>query len=469
MATAHSTKWTQRDVDALTNTTDNVIRRFDPDTDPDLKGFGVAISPADAKSYILSFTSPVDGKRKFARLESFDNITLKQARLKARRTREDIDEGNDPVLELKAQREAEKKAQRQAKIRSKLVKGNVQPDTFDELWGLYIASLEKRGAPGAKDYQIVYRLYIGPGIGSLRPADVSFDDCLDVISTISDRGAYTLAINAKRMMSGAFAWALNAKLDAALRNIVPDYGLRHNPARDISTKSIADLREARKNKVLSEGGVPAGERYLREAELKDLWARIDPSDGYRDMEAANAIAVMLLLSTGQRVEEVLSAPWSEFDLDDKTWAISARRRKQRQKLKADHIVPMCDLHVTLLNTLRPITGRSQWLFPNSKDTAPRSHQVFNQAVQRLCKAKGKPFQHFSPRDLRRTFKTLAGAEKVGISAIDRDRIQGHGEGGIRKAYDKGNYLPQKRAAMEVWCQYLVELTAAKDNVVRLVT
>jgi hypothetical protein len=54
---------------------------------------------------------------------------------------------------------------------------------------------------------------------------------------------------------------------------------------------------------------------------------------------------------------------------------------------------------------------------------------------------------FSPRDLRRTFKTLGGS--FGISLEMRNRLQGHALTDVGSVhYDRYDYLTQKREAME---------------------
>lgn len=64
------------------------------------------------------------------------------------------------------------------------------------------------------------------------------------------------------------------------------------------------------------------------------------------------------------------------------------------------------------------------------------------------------------RDLRRTWKTLAG--KVGISKEIRDRIQNHALQDVSsKNYDRWSYLPEKRAAMAKWDRYVRGLLARK--------
>jgi len=74
------------------------------------------------------------------------------------------------------------------------------------------------------------------------------------------------------------------------------------------------------------------------------------------------------------------------------------------------------------------------------------------------------------RDLRRTWKTLAG--QAGISKELRDRIQNHTLQDVSsKSYDRWSYMPEKRNAMDVWDRFvrgLLNLTpSGGGNVVSL--
>jgi integrase len=66
------------------------------------------------------------------------------------------------------------------------------------------------------------------------------------------------------------------------------------------------------------------------------------------------------------------------------------------------------------------------------------------------------------RDLRRTWKTLAG--KAGLSKEIRDRLQNHTLQDVSsKSYDRWNYMPEKRAAMTKWDKFARALLAKKKS------
>jgi hypothetical protein len=68
------------------------------------------------------------------------------------------------------------------------------------------------------------------------------------------------------------------------------------------------------------------------------------------------------------------------------------------------------------------------------------------------------------RDLRRTWKTLAG--KSAVSKEIRDRLQNHTLQDVSsKSYDRWTYMPEKRAGMEKWDKFVTKLLSKKQAVV----
>jgi integrase len=79
----------------------------------------------------------------------------------------------------------------------------------------------------------------------------------------------------------------------------------------------------------------------------------------------------------------------------------------------------------------------------------------SRAVSRFCER--MKFRKFTPRDIRRTWKSRAG--EIGISKADRDKVQAHAIGSdvSSKHYDRYDYMTEKTAAMNAWCEFLQAL------------
>ena len=66
------------------------------------------------------------------------------------------------------------------------------------------------------------------------------------------------------------------------------------------------------------------------------------------------------------------------------------------------------------------------------------------------------------RDLRRTWKTLAG--KAGVPKEIRDRLQNHTLQDVSsKHYDRWQYMPEKREGMKKWNAFVTALLASKER------
>ena len=143
---------------------------------------------------------------------------------------------------------------------------------------------------------------------------------------------------------------------------------------------------------------------------------------YPDQDSADALR--LLLVTGCREQEALSAEWAQFDLDGTPfWNKPSHATKER---KMEH-VPLNDAALELLLNMRAKRNGSPFLFPGRKAGKPRVS--VRHAFQQVCQAAGlgeETSQGFRPslriHDLRHTFgSNLANR---GVSAQEIGRLMG---------------------------------------------
>lgn len=68
--------------------------------------------------------------------------------------------------------------------------------------------------------------------------------------------------------------------------------------------------------------------------------------------------------------------------------------------------------------------------------------------------------HVTNRDMRRTWKTLAG--KAGLTKEIRDRLQNHTLQDVSsKSYDRYSYIAEKREAMDIWDKFVRDMIRDK--------
>ena len=164
-----------------------------------------------------------------------------------------------------------------------------------------------------------------------------------------------------------------------------------------------------------------------------------------------------------RPGELRHAEWSEFDLDsaEPQWLIPAAKMKARR----DHLVPLASQVVTLLRELRLLTGPSptrkaaRYVFPAlTTPNRPMSENTENTALRRLGYDNTQMTAH--------GFRSLASTrlnEGFNGQRFDSDWIEmqlAHYEGGVRAAYNRAKYLPERRKMMQTWADYLDELRVA---------
>lgn len=262
--------------------------------------------------------------------------------------------------------------------------------------------------------------------------EVTPDDIVRVIKPIYDRDARVMADAVRINLHAAFNWGMKAEHDYRVKH-PRKWGIKSNPV-------MAVPRDTESKRV--------GTRWLNAKEYVDLlhWA-MAPG------RAQGRKAVALIALTGQRVHEII-------DLRPENWNSKARTLHwAKTKNGKPHTVPVCRMAAAILDGMR--AGAGGWYFPNSsKKGGPMPDGTVLGALKKYC-AKWK-LEHASPRDLRRTWKTLAG--EAGLTKQERDWLQNHTEGDVSsRHYDRWQYMPEKRAAVAKWEAWLDAQLKAADK------
>jgi len=380
--------------------------------------------------------------------ETENCLTLAKARRKAAPVRSMVDnEGIDPIEEEKRQEAA--RVSREA-------------GSFGALLDLYQTMLEEAGRASAGAVQETLSRHVPVTIRAIPAIRITRHHVMDMMEAVT-KSAAERGFSGKRTadmlrgyISSAYEFGIRASVSPEWRKRAKAFqSLEANPAHRVAK---------------FQPQVVVGERNLSNDEVVFLWNKA----GVEALSMDLALYLKLALALGgQRATELLHSEWSEFDMSERVWSIPMARRKIRNKAKhkEPHIVPINDIAASLLEQLSPLSGAGVYLFPDQSGKKPRTVDALNQAIKRFCNPQGKserkPFNHFSSRDIRRTAKTLMG--KAGLDKEIRDRIQGHAFGDVASQhYDRYDYLPEKRQALDKWGWWLDQLvTGKKAKVVQL--
>jgi integrase len=299
-------------------------------------------------------------------------------------------------------------------------------EPLGSLTAAYVADLRSRGAKVANIVEHILG-HAARAIGKDRPASsITPADIVPHLAAIHARGAEVQANTVRAYLSACFAYGLKAEHDFTRKRTGGGWGLTVNPVAAIPPNASA-------NRV--------GNRFLSPAELRTLWHWLLE---YRERSLI-ASALLLRIATGQRSEEVLRITEASYEKG------RGMVHWERTKNGRPHSIPLPRQAIEVMERLYP-NSHGLYFWHQFDPAKPAGQQSMQEVVKKFL-SEHRDFAPFTARDIRRTWKTLAG--DAGISKEMRDRLQNHVEGGVSaKHYDRYDYLPERRAAMDRWSDYL---------------
>lgn len=405
-----------------------------------------AIKPGDARKrlndgdglYLLLFVKggshgwrldySASGTRKTLSLGTYPDTGLALARRKAGDARKLISAGTDPSdarKSNKAQAELQREADRLADA------GLPAADSFEATareWH------ETRRGEWSTSYaeKVLARLvadvfpYIGrSGVGQVTPPDL-----LDVLRRIEARGVIETAHRAHESCSQVFRYAVGKGL------------VTSDPSRDL--KGLLRKPQTRH--------FPA---IVKPERLAELLRACDGYTGTPVVRAALYLAPMLLLRPG----ELRHGRWEEFNLDAAEWVVPPARMKRELDGKrhgAPHLVPLPHQAVVVLRDLHRLTGMGEWVFRGERHhDRPMSENTVNAALR----AMGFAADEVTGHGFRATARTML-AERLGVAdSIIEAQLAHSVKDSLGRAYNRTEFVEQRRTMMQAWADYLNRLRA----------
>lgn len=383
-------------------------------------GLYLEVSPAGSRRWFWKFYP--DGKESRLALGAYPAVSLKDARKArddAKRARQD---GVNPVQARQAERltNAVASATTFEAVAREFHgnKGHSWSDTHRAQW---LRCCEKD---------------LFPWLGALPLAEVKAPALLEVLRKVQARGALRLAHDLREYAGQVFRYGI-----ASGR-------CERNPA--------ADLRGALK--PYTERHMAAVLAPVRAGEL------LRAIDGYAGQPATRA-ALLLSALTFQRPGNIRAMEWAHVDLDAALWTIPAADMKRTVQAKINgrpHLVPLAPQAVAVLRELHPLTGHGRFVFP-SLLTGERcmSENTVRGALRRL----GYTNEDMTPHGFRAMARTLIAEQLPGIPQDVIEAQLAHGKSGpLGMAYDRAEYMEQRRRMMGEWADCLDRLRKGADVV-----
>lgn len=326
--------------------------------DGEVKGLGLRITKAGAKSYVLSYRA--DGRKRLMTLGRTSEMGLAKARELAGTALVRVRGGADP-LEEKAQRKALPTV----------------AEGVDEFFNTYVPKRKALGRMAdrtEKEYTRQAHKHILPKLGRKRIRDITKGDVERMLAPLPPIMANRVRALVSSMFTQFEHW---------------EYRPQHsNPARGIEMA----LEEAR-------------DRTLTESELSALGTALDGLDG----NPGAILAIRLAAVTGLRIGEVQNMRWT--DIDFQGGAVVLPKTKTGRRI---HTLPSAALAL-----LADVPRLGACVIPGRDPDSPLDYSSIQRHWVRACDAAGVSGARI--HDLRRTIMTEAAALGVGAHLL-RDMV-----------------------------------------------
>jgi integrase len=208
------------------------------------------------------------------------------------------------------------------------------------------------------------------------------------------------------------------------------------------------------------------QRVLRSQEIVFIW------EAAEDLGEPWAGFVHLLLLLGQRLREVAGMTWEELDLSAATWTIPGARTKN----KRDHLVPLPPRAVAILTGLQPNAKLRKGVVFSTNGRTPisgfsklkaRLDDLVQARVRKAGEGAGElpmPLDPWVFHDLRRSVGT--GCQALGFPIEHTEAVLNHvsgTRGGLAAIYQLHEYKDEKTAALNAWARHVEALLGKRDQ------
>jgi integrase len=372
------------------------ISRAKPGMHPDGRGLYLQVSGPSARSWVFRYT--INGRTHYLGLGSAYTIDLKRAREDARRAREMVHDGIDPIEHRKTKR-----------MQQRL--DAVKAMTFDECAEAYIAAHDPSWSnpKHRQQWRNTLRDYASPVFGDLAVSAVDTGLVLKVLEPLWTSRPET-------------ASRLRGRIESVL-DLAKVRGLRdgENPARWKGHLDHLLPARSKVRKVQHHAALPYGE-------INALVTLL------RAQKGITPRALEFAILTAARTGEVLGAKWSEIDTAAAMWTIPAGRMKGGR----EHRIPLCDRALAIIEEMH---GHDREL------VFPLSEKAMSMLLRRIGR------NDVTVHGFRSTFRDWAGEVTSFPNHVVEMALAHTIPSAVEAAYRRGDLLEKRRRLMTEWARY----------------
>jgi integrase len=374
-----------------------VERLLTPGRYLDEHGLYLQVMSATNRSWVLRFQR--EGRERWAGLGPLHTINLKEARGRARKARQQLLDGIDPIEARLAERDAQRKEE-------------TERISFKQAAEKFLKLHEPgwRNAKHKQQWRNTLETYAYPILGA-RPVQAI------------DTALVNLAV--------APIWSSIPETAARVRHRI-ERVIRW--VRDGMPLPKVAVAKQRKNH-------PALPYVQLATFVNEL----------RQRQGVSARALEFLILVAGRTNEVIGAKRNEFDLQQKLWTIPASRMKGGRQ----HRVPLSDAALELLHAL-PVEENNPFMFIGGRPGSGLSNMALLELMRDM-----QP--DYVPHGFRSTFKDWCAETTNYPNIVSEMALAHKIPSQTEAAYRRGDLLDKRRRLMRDWAQYCTTKSAAPKN------
>ena len=377
-------------------------------------GLQLRVRSYGSKAWNFNYKHPLSKKRININIGKYPGVSLVNARKKAVGYRDLLAQDIDPK-ENRDQKLNEEKAITEHTVKNialewyELKKHSVTEDYAKDIW----RSLER---------------HIFPKLENTPISNITAPMVIELLRPIEANGNLETVKRLTQRLNEIMTYAVNGGI------------IFSNPLSGIK----ANFKKPKKSHMLA----------LKPEELPELMIAIANAS----IKRTTRCLIEWQLHTMTRPSEAAGAKWEEIDLENNIWTIPAERMKKRR----EHVVPLTEQALALIEVMKPISAHRDFLFPSDRN--PRTHansQTANVALKRM---------NFGGRLVSHGLRSIA-STTLNEQGFESDLVEAAlahiGDNEVRNAYNRTDYLERRKPMMSWWSKHIGEASKGSNSITGL--
>lgn len=379
----------------------------------DGNGLQLRVKPNGSKLWLLDYYHPHTKKRTSLSFGIYPNISLADARKARDKAKALLANDIDP----KEQRDDER-------AKEKIAHNN----SLEHVASLWMETKRSKVSEShAEDTWRSLELHIFPQLGRTPIHKITAIRTIEIIKPIAAKGSLETVKRLCQRLNEIMVFAVNSGL--------------------IDSNPLAGIKAA--------FGTPNKQHLptLKPEQLPELIQTINNAS----IKRTTRCLIEWQLHTMVRPSEAAGAKWKEIDFDNGLWNIPAARMKSKKA----HTVPLSEQSLAILETMKPISSKSEFVFPSDRNLRKHTHPSTAKMALKRMGFHGELVAH----GLRSIASTTLNEEGFDPDVIE-SALAHTGKNEVRSAYNRADYLKRRKPMMDWWSEKIENASLGKKETTR---